>query len=78
MRRHRQSEQRDDVAIRRVHVAEFGAPDVLGHGFEEQHHAERGDHRVERRRVPKRTEHQPFERGAGHASTATATAIAAQ
>ena len=66
MRRHRQPEQRDDLAIRRVHVAELRAPDVLGHGFEEQHHAERGNHRIERRGVPQRTEHQPFERRAGH------------
>jgi hypothetical protein len=47
-------------------IIDAAAADVLGHSFEEQHHAERGDHRVDRRGVPKRTEHQPFERGAGH------------
>ena len=33
--------------------------------FEEQHHAERGDHRVEVRSVPQRAEHQPLEGHAG-------------
>ena len=65
VRRHQQAEDRDDAAIGRLEVPELFAPDVLRDRFEKQHHAERGDHRVDRRIIPERAEHQPLQRRAG-------------
>jgi hypothetical protein len=64
MTRNEQTEDRHDAAIRRVHVAEFFAPDVLRGGLEEQHQAERRNHRIQVRRVAQRPEHHPLERHA--------------